>query len=72
MAVETALSILRAGDRATLSPAIVISGPHAFLREYVFDIVRRRMLHDVDRMKPVAQGLEDAAMLGVLFGDAEP
>src|SRR5260370_6738419 len=44
MAVETALSILRAGDRATLSPAIVISGPHAFLREYVFDIVRRRML----------------------------
>jgi DNA polymerase III delta subunit len=44
MAVETALSILRAGDRATLPPAIVISGPHAFLREYVFDIVRRRML----------------------------
>jgi DNA polymerase III delta subunit len=44
MAVETALSILRAGDRVTLSPAIVISGPHAFLREYVFDIVRRRML----------------------------
>jgi DNA polymerase III delta subunit len=44
MAVETALSILRAGDRATLSPAIVISGPHAFLREYLFDIVRRRML----------------------------
>jgi len=44
MAVETALSILRAGDRATLPPTIVISGPHAFLREYVFDIVRRRML----------------------------
>jgi DNA polymerase III delta subunit len=44
MAVETALSILRAGDRATLPPAIAISGPHAFLREYVFDIVRRRML----------------------------
>jgi DNA polymerase III delta subunit len=43
MAVETALSILRAGDRATLAPAIVISGPHAFLREYVFDTVRRRM-----------------------------
>ena len=44
MAVETALSILRAGERATLAPAIVISGPHAFLREYVFDTVRRRML----------------------------
>lgn len=44
MAVETALSILRAGDRAALAPAIVISGPHAFLREYVFDTVRRRML----------------------------
>jgi len=44
MAVETALSILRAGDRATLPPAIVISGAHAFLREYVFDTVRRRML----------------------------
>src|SRR5271163_2143791 len=44
MAVETALSILRAGDRATLAPAIVISGAHAFLREYVFDTVRRRML----------------------------
>ncbi len=44
MAVETALSILRAGDRATLPPAIVISGPHAYLREYVFDTVRRRML----------------------------
>jgi len=44
MAVETALSILRAGDRTTLAPAIVISGAHAFLREYVFDIVRRRML----------------------------
>ena len=44
MAVEAALSILRAGDRATLAPAIVISGPHAFLREYVFDTVRRRML----------------------------
>jgi DNA polymerase III delta subunit len=43
MAVETALSILRAGDRATLAPAVVISGPHAFLREYVFDTMRRRM-----------------------------
>jgi len=44
MALETALSILRAGERATLAPAIVISGPHAFLREYIFDTVRRRML----------------------------
>lgn len=44
MAVETALSILRAGERAALAPAIVISGSHAFLREYVFDLVRRRML----------------------------
>jgi len=44
MAVETALSILRSGDRAALAAAIVISGPHAFLREYVFDFVRRRML----------------------------
>ncbi len=44
MAVETALSILRAGERAALAPAIVIGGPHAFLREYVFDTVRRRML----------------------------
>jgi DNA polymerase III delta subunit len=44
MAVETVLSILRAGERAALAPAIVISGPHAFLREYVFDTVRRRML----------------------------
>jgi len=44
MAVETALSILRAGDRAALAAAILISGPHAFLREYVFDFVRRRML----------------------------
>ena len=44
MAVETALSILRAGERAPLAPAIVIGGPHAFLREYVFDTVRRRML----------------------------
>jgi DNA polymerase III delta subunit len=44
MAVETALSMLRAGERATLAPAIVISGPHAFLREYIFDTVRRRML----------------------------
>jgi DNA polymerase III delta subunit len=44
MPVETALSILRAGDRAALAAAILISGPHAFLREYVFDFVRRRML----------------------------
>lgn len=44
MAVETALSVLRAGDRAALPPAIVIGGPQAFLREYVFDTVRRRML----------------------------
>jgi len=44
MAVETALSVLRAGDRAALPSAIVISGPQAFLREYVFDTVRRRML----------------------------
>src|SRR5271170_2543591 len=44
MAVETALSIFRAGDRATLASAIVISGAHAYLREYVFDTVRRRML----------------------------
>ena len=44
MAVETALSILRADDRAILPPSIVISGPHAYLREYVFDTVRRRML----------------------------
>jgi DNA polymerase III delta subunit len=44
MAVETALSTLRSSERATLAPAIVISGAHAFLREYVFDTVRRRML----------------------------
>lgn len=43
MPVETALSILRAGERAKLPAAIVISGPHAFLREYVFDHLRRRM-----------------------------
>jgi hypothetical protein len=44
MAVETALSVLRPGDRAALPSAIVISGPQAFLRVYVFDTVRRRML----------------------------
>ena len=44
MAVETALTILRAGDRAPLKPVIVISGAHPFLREYVFDSVRARML----------------------------
>ncbi|HVB79668.1 MAG TPA: hypothetical protein VNE82_06920 [Candidatus Binataceae bacterium] len=44
MAIETALSILRAGERVPLAPAIVIGGLHAFLREYVFDTVRRRML----------------------------
>lgn len=44
MAVETALSLLRAGERRSLSPAIVISGPQAFLREYVFDAVRRRLV----------------------------
>lgn len=43
MAVETALAVLRAGDRIKLPPAVVISGPHAFLREYVFDHVRRRL-----------------------------
>lgn len=42
--METALSVLRAGERAALPAAIVISGPHAFLREYVFDNVRRRLL----------------------------
>src|ERR1700693_2437117 len=46
MAVETALSILRAGERATFPPAIVISGTHAFLREDVFDTMRRRLLRD--------------------------
>ncbi len=44
MAVETSLSVLRAGERAPLPAAVVISGPHAFLREYVFDSVRRRLL----------------------------
>src|SRR5581483_6752836 len=44
MAAETALSILRMGDRAPLKPAVVISGAHAFLREYVFDFVRGMML----------------------------
>jgi DNA polymerase III delta subunit len=44
MAVETALSILRSGDRAPSAPGIVISGAHAFLREYVYDLMRRRML----------------------------
>ncbi len=44
MAAETALSILRAGDRVALKPAIVVSGAHPFLREYVFDSVRGRML----------------------------
>lgn len=44
MAVETALGVLRAGARAPLPAAVVISGPHAFLREYVFDSVRRRLL----------------------------
>ncbi|HZO82934.1 MAG TPA: hypothetical protein VFB33_14650 [Candidatus Binataceae bacterium] len=44
MAVETALAVLRAGERASLAAAIVISGPQAFLREYLFDSVRRRLL----------------------------
>ncbi len=44
MAVETALGVLRAGERMPLPAAVVISGPHAFLREYVFDSVRRRLL----------------------------
>jgi DNA polymerase III delta subunit len=44
MAVESAISMLRAGDRAPAAPAIVISGAHAFLREYMYDLVRRRML----------------------------
>lgn len=43
MAVETALSILRAGERAKIPAGVVISGPHAFLREYVFDRVRSRL-----------------------------
>ncbi len=44
MGAETALSVLRAGERTSLPAAIVISGPHVFLREYVFDTVRRRLL----------------------------
>jgi DNA polymerase III delta subunit len=44
MAVETALSVLRAGERLKLPAAVVISGPHAFLREYVFDRVRHRLV----------------------------
>jgi DNA polymerase III delta subunit len=59
MAVDTALSILRAGDRATLAPAIVISGPHAFLREYVFDVVRRRMLQQGMRYRGFQVGGAD-------------
>ena len=43
MAVETALSVLRTGERAKIPSSVVISGPHAFLREYVFDRVRRRL-----------------------------
>lgn len=43
MAVETALSVLRSGERIKLPAAVVISGPHPFLREYVFDRVRHQL-----------------------------
>ncbi len=47
MAAESALQFLRSIDAARrLPPAIVISGPQAFLREYVLETITRRLAAD--------------------------
>src|ERR1700689_3488748 len=47
MPLETALAYLRGapGERR-IPPVVVIFGPHAFLREYVFDSIVRRLVAD--------------------------
>jgi DNA polymerase III delta subunit len=44
MPLETALAYLRgAGGERRVPPVVVIFGPHAFLREYVFDSIVRKL-----------------------------
>jgi len=45
--LETALAYLRgASGERRIPPVVVIFGPHAFLREYVFDSIVRRLVAD--------------------------
>src|SRR5271156_6651786 len=46
MPLETALAYLRGGAGRKLPPVAVIFGPHAFLREYVFDSIVRAALDE--------------------------
>jgi len=47
MPLETALAYLRgASGERRIPPVVVIFGPHAFLREYVFDSIVRRLVAD--------------------------
>ncbi len=47
MPLETALAYLRgASGERRIPPVVVIFGPHAFLREYVFDSIVRRLIAD--------------------------
>jgi DNA polymerase III delta subunit len=47
LALETAIAFLRALNQSrAIAPVTVIFGPHAFLREYVLDSLRRRLAGD--------------------------
>lgn len=46
MAVEPAIAFLRSLEHPRpLAPVILINGPHAFLREYTFDVLSRTLRH---------------------------
>ncbi len=60
MPVENALAFLRsAGPSRKIPPVVVIVGPHAFLREYVFDSVVRALVAQGNQYRGFQVGAGD-------------
>jgi DNA polymerase III delta subunit len=60
MPVENALAFLRsAGPSHKIPPVVVIFGPHAFLREYVFDSVVRALVAQGNQYRGFQVGVGD-------------
>ena len=71
MPLETALAYIRGSggeQRKRIPPVVVIFGPHAFLREYVFDSVTRNLVAEGYQYRSfqIGSGDDYGAMLNEL------
>jgi DNA polymerase III delta subunit len=68
MAIENALAFLRSGTRVP-TPVILIAGPQPFLREYVLDNLRARLVPSGFQYRPFQVGAADG--YGAVIGELE-